>query len=110
MSVASRICRLIPILPSLAVACFALTASAADEDFTALTKRLQAEKTEFSKRQQDLLAARYDLSDRPSTTTMSRGKPLQESVRVRLPAGMTWDKLELLSPEEIREKQLWPAG
>jgi cytochrome c peroxidase len=31
-------------------------------------------------------------------------------VRVRLPAGMTWDKLAMMSPEEIREKDLFPEG
>jgi cytochrome c peroxidase len=87
-----------------------MTAVSADEDFAALTKRLQLEKPEFSKRQQELLAARYDLADRPSTTTMSRGKPLQAGGRVRLRAGMTWGKLAYLTPQEIREKQLWPAG
>jgi cytochrome c peroxidase len=86
-------------------------AAAADEDFATLTKRLQAEKSKFAQRQQALLAQRYDLADRPSRTmTMSRGKPLQEGVRVKLPNSMTWEKLAYLLPEEIREKQLWPAG
>ena len=94
-----------------AVVCFSLTAMAADEDFSALTKRLQAEKPKFAKRQQALLAERYDLADSPSQpTTMSRGKPVQGGVRVRLPEGMTWDKLAALSPEEVKEKQLWPTG
>lgn len=56
---------------------------AADEDFNALVKRLQTEKPKFAKRHQDLLAERYDLSDRPAQgVTMSRGKPVQEGVRV----------------------------
>jgi len=98
-------------LPATAVICFALTASAADEDFPTLTKRLQAEKPKFAQRQQALLAARYDLADRPAKfTAMSRGKPVQDGVRVKLPEGMTWEKLAALSPEEIKEKQLWPAG
>ena len=52
---------------------------AAGEDFTALVKRLQQEKPEFAKRQQRLLAERYDLADRPAQgVTMSRGKPVQD--------------------------------
>jgi cytochrome c peroxidase len=95
----------------MAVICFALTASAADEDFSSLTKRLQAEKPKFAQRQQTLLAERYDLTDRQvKGVTMSRGKPVQEGVRVKLPKGMTWERLSALSPEEVREKQLWPAG
>jgi cytochrome c peroxidase len=41
---------------------------------------------------------------------MSGGKPIQEGVRVKLPAGTTWDKLAAMSPDEIRQKDLWPAG
>jgi len=94
-----------------AVVCLSLTATAADEDFSALTKRLQAEKPKFAQRQQALLAERYDLTDHPSqSTTMSRGKPMQGGVRVKLPHGMTWEKLATLSPDEIKEKQLWPTG
>ena len=48
---------------------------------------------------------RYDLADRPAKgVTMSRGKPVQEGVRVKLAKGMTWDKLAAMSPEEIKSK------
>jgi cytochrome c peroxidase len=81
------------------------------EDFPTLTKRLQAEKPKFAQRQQALLAERYDLVDRPAKeTAMSRGKQVQDGVRVKLPSGMTWEKLAALSPEEVKAKQLWPAG
>ncbi len=111
MSVFSQIRWLLSAVPGAAVVCFALTASATDEDFSTLTKRLQAEKPKFAQRQQALLAARYDLADRPAkSTVMSRGKPVQDGVRVKLPVGMTWEKLAALSPEEVKEKQLWPAG
>jgi cytochrome c peroxidase len=94
-----------------AVVCIGLPAHAADEQFPALTKRLQAEKAKFGERQAALLAERYDLADRPANgATMSRGKPLQEGVRVKLSKSMTWEKLATFVPEEIRDKQLWPAG
>lgn len=81
------------------------------EDFTTLTKRLQAEKPKFAQRQQALLAERYDLVDRSARgTTMSRGKSIQEGVRIKLPSGMTWEKLAALSPQEVKDRQLWPAG
>lgn len=111
MSILSRIRWFLAGLPAAAVVGFALTASTAEEDFPTLTKRLQAEKAKFAKRQQALLAERYDLADRPDKgTAMSRGKPVQDGVRVKLPEGMTWDKLAALSPEEVKEQQLWPAG
>jgi cytochrome c peroxidase len=93
------------------LACFALTAFAVDEDFSSLTKRLQSDKAKFALRQQVLLAGRYDLADHPDRfTKMSCGKLVQNGVRVKLPHGMTWEMLAALSPDEIREKQLWPAG
>ena len=81
------------------------------EPFDSIMARWKAAKPEIMKRQMDLLSSRYDLSDRPAKgVTMSRGKPIQEGVRVKLPEGMTWEKLAAMSPEEIREKDLWPAG
>ena len=98
-------------LPVVAVVGFALTASAIQEDLPAIIKRLQTGKPGFAKRQQDLLALRYDLANRAASgAAMSRGKAVQDGVRVKLPAGMTWEKLAAMSPEEIKEKQLWPAG
>jgi len=81
------------------------------ETFATIMARMQGSKATVMKRQMDLLSERYDLSDRPARgVTMSRGKPIQEGVRVKLPTGTTWDKLVLMSPEEIRDKDLFPAG
>ncbi len=81
MSFWSRVRWYLAVLPATAVVCFAQTSSAVVEDFPTLTKRLQAEKPMFAKRQQDLLAERYDLADRPAKgTAMSRGKPVQDGV------------------------------
>ncbi len=111
MVVGSKMRRLIAAVPVMALACLALSASAADEELPALTKRLQAEKPQFAKRQQALLAERYDLTDQPAKgVAMSRGKPVQEGVRVRLPANVTWAKLAALSPEAIKQQKLWPRG
>jgi cytochrome c peroxidase len=87
------------------------TQAAPPEDFPTLVKRLQREKPAFAKRQQDLLNARYDLADRPAEgVTMSKGKPVQGGVRVKLPPGTSWDALSALTPDEIRSRKLWPAG
>jgi len=91
--------------------CGAVTIAAAEEDFPTLLKRLQQGKPEFAKRHQALLAERYDLADRRAQgVTMSRGKPVQEGVRLRLPKDMTWEKLAAMLPEDIKSKNLWPAG
>jgi cytochrome c peroxidase len=74
-------------------------------------QRTQQEKPAFARRQQDLLALRYDLANRPATgVTMSRGKAVQDGVRVKLAAGMTWDRLAALTPDEIKAQDAWPAG
>src|SRR5688500_9416335 len=39
------------------------------------------------------LAQRYDLANRPSSVTMTRGKAVQQGVRVKLPQGVTWQQL-----------------
>ncbi len=82
-----------------------------EEPFETVFKRMSAAKDEVMKRQMDLLAARYDLDDRPASgVAMSRGKPVQDGVRVKLPAGASWDNLARVAPEEIRDKKLFPAG
>ncbi|MEO8342092.1 MAG: cytochrome B6, partial [Nitrospirota bacterium] len=81
------------------------------EDFAVVMARMKAAKPEIMTRQMELLTKRYDLANRPAKgVTMSRGKPLQEGIRVALPKGMTWDTLQAMRPEEIREKDSFPAG
>jgi len=80
-------------------------------EFKAVVAKMEAAKPEIMKRQMDLLAERYDLTDKAAKgVTMSRGKPIQEGVRVKLPEGMTWAKLAEMTPEDIKEKGLWPKG
>ncbi|HQT29990.1 MAG TPA: cytochrome B6 [Thiobacillus sp.] len=81
------------------------------ESFASIMARMKAEKPAVEARQKALLEKRYDLSNRPAAgVTMSRGKPVQEGVRTRLPRGMTWESLAQMSPEDIREKAVFPAG
>ncbi|HEY3128895.1 MAG TPA: cytochrome B6 [Acidobacteriota bacterium] len=81
------------------------------DDFGKMLARMEAAKPQVMQRQHDLLNARYDLSNRSdAAVTMSRGKPVQEGVRVRLPEGLTWDKLAAMTPEEVRRKELFPGG
>jgi cytochrome c peroxidase len=72
----------------------------------------EAEKPQVMQRQADLLAQRYDLSDRPIPGVMMSGgrKPVQGGVRVKLPPGVTWESLAAMSPDEIRGRGLLPAG
>jgi cytochrome c peroxidase len=72
---------------------------------------MSAAKADLMQKHRAFLARRYDLSDQPAPgVTMSRGKPVQGGVRVKLPAGMSWEKLAAMSPDEIRDKDAFPAG
>jgi cytochrome c peroxidase len=80
------------------------------EPFDAVMARMSAAKAGVMQRQMDLLAARYDLSNRPAKETMTRGKALQDGVRVRLSEGMTWERVGAMDPEAIRAADAFPAG
>ena len=81
------------------------------EDFATIMARMKAEKPGHMNKQMALLQQRYDLSNRPAKdAAMTRGKALQEGVRIRLQSGLTWDKLAAMSPDEVREKDAYPAG
>jgi cytochrome c peroxidase len=81
------------------------------ETFKQTVDRMTAEKEAIEKRQADLLSERYDLSDRPAQgATMTKGKPVQGGVRVKLPSGVTWDTLSGNSPADIKDAGVWPKG
>ncbi len=81
------------------------------ESFASMMARMTAAKPTIEKEHNALLNERYDLSDRRAQgVTMDRGKSVQEGVRVKLPAGMTWERLAAMSPDEIREQNLYPKG
>ncbi|MBI2784979.1 MAG: cytochrome B6 [Legionella longbeachae] len=82
-----------------------------NETFQSILHRMSQAKQEINERQQELLKKRYDLSNTPSkSVTMSNGKAIQEGVRVKLPDGMTWEQLAKMSPEEIKNKSIFPQG
>ncbi len=81
------------------------------ETFASILARMKAAKPEVMKKQKALLEKRYDLGDRAVRgAAMSRGKPIQGGVRVKLAEGSTWEKLAAMLPEEVREKDLFPEG
>lgn len=82
------------------------------EDFQSVVKRMTDDKGKLAQDHQDLLNSRYDLSNNPSkTVTMTGGKKaVQEGVRVKLPQGVSWDDLAKMSPEDIKNKGLFPKG
>jgi len=82
-----------------------------DEPFDVTEQRMEQAKPGIMQAHRELLAERYDLTDRPAEgVTMTRGKPVQQGVRVRLKPGLTWEQLAALTPDEIRTQDLFPAG
>ena len=82
-----------------------------EEPISAAITRMTAAKPEIMRRQMALLEERYDLSDRSAPgVTMSRGKPVQQGTRVKTASGASFDQLAQMSPEDIREKNLFPLG
>src|SRR3981081_4003255 len=81
------------------------------EPFSAIFARLSAQKPDVTREHMTLLNERYDLSNRPAAgVTMDRTKPVQDGVRVKLPAGKTWEALANMSPEQIRDQSMFPKG
>ncbi|GAN33416.1 MAG: cytochrome B6 [Candidatus Brocadia sp. AMX2] len=81
------------------------------EPFKETMSMKKAAKRGVMKRHMDLLNERYDLSSNPAKeVTMSRGKPVQAGLRVKLPKEVIWENLAAMTPEEIREKGLFPKG
>ena len=81
------------------------------ELFASIRARLSAAKPAVEQEHNALLNERYDLSNRPAPgVTMDRVKPVQEGVRVKLPAGMTWERLATTTPDQMRDQNLFPKG
>lgn len=81
------------------------------EPFASVMKRMSAAKAGVMQRQAAHLQARYDLGDRPSPSAkMTRGKPVQIGVRVKLRSNATWDKLAQMTPEQIHAQDVFPLG
>jgi len=81
-----------------------------DESFEALKERLTAEKPQVMADHLAFLMTRYDLSDNPSSVTMTRGRPVQQGIRVWLPDGYSWEDLAAMTPEEILTEDAFPQG
>jgi hypothetical protein len=82
------------------------------QPFDEVRRRMEGEKAGIENNFRRLLEERYDLRDNPipGVTSSGRGKPIQGGVRVRLPAGTSWQDLAAMTPQQIKDGNLWPAG
>lgn len=80
-----------------------------EEPFEMVVAHDKSQKDKVMKRHMDLLNERYDLSKKVTTdVTMSKGKPLPVGPTARLKDGLTWETLAGMSPEMIKEKNIFP--
>jgi cytochrome c peroxidase len=80
-----------------------------EEPFDVVLKRDKANKPRVMAAAKRLLEERYDLTRRvDSNTKMTRGKPVPMGPTARLKGGVTWEQLGRMSPDEIKEKNLFP--
>src|SRR5262249_51872720 len=86
-------------------------AAPAKESFSALVARMSAATPALEKPRPPLPGNPSAGTKNPADgVTMSGGNPVQGGVRIKLPQGMTWEKLAEMDPDYIREKGLFPAG
>jgi len=80
-----------------------------EEPFAVVLQRDKAAKARVMAEHQKLLDARYNLSRRVDPNVkMSRGKPIPVGPTARLKGGATWEQLGRMSPDEIRNKDVFP--
>ena len=81
------------------------------EPFSAILARMKAAKAAIMQRQMALLNERYDLTKRVANDVkMTRGKPIPVGPVARLSSGVTWESLGGMSPNDIRERGVFPKG
>jgi cytochrome c peroxidase len=108
-SIAQRRQQTAPVEPARAPTSYAPTIP--DRPFNEIFRDMSANKANVMREARALLEQRYDMSDRPVPgITMSRGKPVQGGVRVRLQDGVTWQQLSEMTRQEIAERGLFPDG
>ena len=80
-----------------------------EEPFDVVRARDKAAKAGVAAAHQRLLEARYDLSRRvDESVRMTRGKPIPVGPTAKLKAGLTWDRLGQMTPDAIRDQDVFP--
>jgi cytochrome c peroxidase len=79
------------------------------QTFEEIMKADVADKPKVMAAQRKLLESRYTLTPRTDAgVTMSRGKPVPIGPTARLAAGVSWEALAKLSPDEIKKRGIFP--
>jgi cytochrome c peroxidase len=74
-----------------------------------IMQMLIANKPKIMAAQRALLESRYDLRPKfDPEAKMSRGKPLPVGPTARLKKGLTWERLQAMAPDQIKEQDVFP--
>ena len=80
-----------------------------EEPFDVVRARDKANKAGVMAAHQRLLEERYDLRRRvDESVRMTRGKPIPVGPTAKLKRGLTWDQLGRMTPEAIRDQDVFP--
>jgi cytochrome c peroxidase len=80
-----------------------------EEPFEVVMARDKAAKARVMAAARKILEERYNLARRvDQNVKMTRGKPIPVGPTAKLQKGVTWEQLGRMSPDEIREKDLFP--
>jgi cytochrome c peroxidase len=80
-----------------------------EEPFEAVLSKDKAAKPRLMAAHMKYLEQRYDLQRRvDENVKMTRGKPIPVGPTARLKSGTSWDQLGAMTPEQIRDKDLFP--
>ena len=80
-----------------------------EEPFDVVRARDKAAKAGVAAAHQRLLEERYDLTRRvDESVRMTRGKPIPVGPTAKLKAGLTWDRLGQMTPDAIRDQNVFP--
>nr|MDQ3013508.1 cytochrome B6 [Acidobacteriota bacterium] len=80
-----------------------------EEPFDVVMARDKAAKARVMAAAKRLLEERYNLARRDDPNVkMTRGKPIPVGPTARLKSGVTWEQLGRMTPDEIREKGVFP--
>jgi cytochrome c peroxidase len=80
-----------------------------EEPFEVVRARDKAAKARVMAAHQKYLDEHYDLRRRvDATVKMTRGKPIPVGPTAKLRGGVTWEQLGRMTPDEIRDKNLFP--
>ena len=83
--------------------------SVIEEPFDVVRTRDKAARAGVMAAHQKLLEERYDLTRHvDESVRMTRGKPIPVGPTARLKNGVTWEQLGQMSPEEIRDRGVFP--